>query len=85
MYRPAARHITFKGVFTMTTKLHIGQTVSNFGVLAKVDGFHRVTGDPILRHFYNDGTRWIADATKCQPVKETAELWRHQNGLVGFR
>ncbi len=68
----------------MTTKLHLGQTVSNFGVLAKVEGFHQTTGDPILRHFYNDGTRWIADAAKCQPVKETAELWRHQDGLVNL-
>lgn len=69
----------------MTSKFHIGQTVLNFGYLAKVDGFYQTTGDPILRHFYNDGSRWIADAAKCQPVKETAELWRHQDGLVNLR
>lgn len=68
----------------MTSKLHIGQTVLNFGCLAKVDGFHELTGDPILRHLYNDGTRWIADATKCQPVKEATGVWRHQDGLVNF-
>ena len=69
----------------MTSKFHIGQTVLKFGYLAKVDGFHEGTGDPILRHFYNDGSRWIADVAKCQPVKETAELWRHQDGLVNLR
>jgi hypothetical protein len=67
----------------LTTKLHLGQTVLNFGYLAKVDGFHEGTGDPILRHFYNDGTRWIADAGKCQPVGESAGL-RHREGLVSL-
>ena len=68
----------------MTAKLHTGQTVLNFGVFAKVDGFHEVTGDPILRPLYNDGSRWIADAAKCQPVGETTKLWRHQDGLIRF-
>lgn len=69
----------------MTAKLSIGQTVLNFGVFAKVDGFHEVTGDPISRHPYNDGTRWIADAARCQPVMEANGIWRYQDGLIDFR
>ncbi len=68
----------------MTNKLRIGQTVRNFGHLAKVDGFHEITGDPILRHFYNDGTRWIADVTKCEPVEENERSWQHQSGLISL-
>ena len=68
----------------MTTKLHIGQTVLNFGVIAKVAGFHEVTGDPILRPLWNDGTTWIADAAKCERLDETGETLRHKNGLVCF-
>ncbi len=41
----------------MTNTLYIGQTIRNFGILAKVDGFHETSGDPILRPFYNDGSR----------------------------
>lgn len=68
----------------MTTKLHTGQTVLNFGVIAKVEGFHEITGDPILRPLWADGTRWIADAAKCQPLEETSQDWRHKDGLLSF-
>jgi hypothetical protein len=67
----------------MTNQLQVGQTVRNLGILAKVDGFHDITGDPILRPFYNDGSRWLADAAKCEPVgSESAEITRHKDGLV---
>lgn len=68
----------------MTNQLHIGQTVSNFGQLAKVAGFHEVTGDPILQPLWNDGNTWLADAAKCEPLDETGEALRHKNGLVSF-
>jgi hypothetical protein len=65
----------------MTNQLHLNQTVRNLGILAKVVGFHETTGDPILRQLWNDGSRWLADAAKCEPVDETpAEVWRHKDG-----
>jgi len=68
----------------MTNTLKPGQTVRNFGVLAKVAGFHEGTGDPILRLFYNDGTRWIASADKCEPVGCEPETLTHKDGAVCF-
>ena len=69
----------------MTHQLHIGQTVHNLGILAKVDSFHQITGDPILRSFYNDGSRWLADAAKCEPVDvKPAAALRHKTGLVSL-
>ena len=67
---PKAHH--FQGA-TMTTASHRPNGFKLWG--ARQGDDFTGNGDPILRHFYNDGTR-IADATKCQPVKETAELWR---------
>ncbi len=64
------------------TKLYIGQTVLNFGMTAQVDGFHEITGDPILRH--KDGTKWLADAAKCEPVDETNQILQHKDGLVSL-
>jgi hypothetical protein len=61
--------------------LKLNQIVRNFGVLAKVVGFHEITGDPILRNLYNKGERWLAAADKCEAVEETAS-YRHTNGLV---
>jgi hypothetical protein len=61
--------------------LQTNQIVRNFGVLAKVVGFHEITGDPILRDLYNKGGRWLAAADKCEPVEETAS-YRHKDGLV---
>jgi hypothetical protein len=66
----------------MTNRLRIDQTVRNLGVIAKVVGFHETTGDPILRTLWNDGTRWLADAAKCEPLDEPAEGLRHKDGLV---
>jgi hypothetical protein len=63
------------------TTLKINQTVRNFGILAKVDGFHETTGDPILRDFYNNGERWVADHRFCEPV-EYAETLIHKNALA---
>ncbi len=65
-------------------RLHLGQTVRNLGILAKVTGFHEITGDPILRALYNDGTTWLADAAKCEPVGGDCEALRHKDGLVCF-
>ena len=68
----------------MTNTLHIGQTVRNLGILAKVAGFHETTGDPILRPFYNDGSRWLADAAKCEPVADNAAPVKHREGLTAL-
>ncbi|MDR3349314.1 MAG: hypothetical protein LBO03_06890 [Acidaminococcales bacterium] len=69
----------------MTNQLHLNQTVRNLGVLAKVVGFHQITGDPVLRPLWNDGTRWLADAAKCEAVDEaSAEAYRHKNGLIAL-
>ena len=69
----------------MTNQLKLNQTVRNLGILAKVDGFHETTGDPILRPFYNDGSRWLADAAKCEPVDgNEAGTLRHKAGLVSL-
>ena len=67
----------------MTNRLHVNQTVRNLGILAKVTGFHEITGDPILRPLWNDGKRWLADADKCEPVEDkTTEMFCHKDGLV---
>jgi len=69
----------------MTNQLHLNQTVRNFGILAKITGFHEITGDPILRPLWNDGAKWLADAAKCEPVDETTtEVLRHKDGLVSI-
>ncbi len=68
----------------MTNTLHVGQTVRNLGILAKVAGFHETTGDPILRPFYNDGSRWLASADKCEPVADAPAPVKHREGLVVF-
>jgi hypothetical protein len=69
----------------MTNQLHLNQTVRNLGVIAKVVGFHTITGDPILRSLWNDGTRWLADAAKCEAVDETpAEAFTHKDGLIAL-
>jgi hypothetical protein len=69
----------------MVNQLHLNQTVRNLGVLAKVVGFHAITGDPLLRPLRNGGTRWLADAAKCEAVDETpAETYRHKDGLIAL-
>jgi hypothetical protein len=69
----------------MTNQLYLNQTVRNLGILAKVIGFHEITGDPILCSIWNDGTKWIANAAMCEPVDEKpAEAWRHKDGLVSL-
>ncbi len=63
------------------TDLHIGQQVINFGEKATVVDFHKITGDPIL---WAPGIgKWIADAAKCEPVKENG-YWMHKDGLVAI-
>ncbi len=52
----------------MTNQLYLGQTVRNFGEIAKIIGFHELTGDPILRPLWNDGTKWIASPEFCEPL-----------------
>lgn len=69
----------------MTNHLHIGQTVRNLGILAKVAGFHDITGDPILRPLWNDGAAWLADAAKCEPLdSEEVGALRHKDGLASI-
>lgn len=60
------------------TNLQIGQTVINFGVIAKVVGFHEITGAPILEA---EGIgKWIADPAKCKPAGPMC----HRDGFVLF-
>jgi hypothetical protein len=70
-------------VIHMTNQLHVNQTVRNLGILAKITGFHEITGDPILRPLWNGGTRWLADADKCEPVEcEPPEVLCHKRGII---
>lgn len=64
---------------TTTTQFTIGQRVTNFGQEATIVSFHAETGDLILQDA--EGLRWIADAAKCEPLKETL---RHRDGLIAF-
>jgi len=66
----------------MTNQLRLGQTVRNFGLTAKVVGFHETTGDPILQDIRCG--RWLADATKCEPLDEAGMPLQHKAGLVCF-
>ena len=66
----------------MTNQLKLNQTVRNLGILAKVAGFHEITGDPILRPLWDDGSRWTADAAKCEPMGGEPETMAHREGLV---
>jgi len=68
----------------MTNQLHVGQTVRNLGVIAKVTGFHGITGDPILRPLWNDGTTWVAKAARCEPLEEQPAALVQKTGLVHF-
>lgn len=68
----------------MTNQLYIGQTVRNLGIIAKVIGFDETTGNPILRPLWNDGTKWMAKAAKCESIKENPTVLMHKNGLVCF-
>ena len=70
----------------MTNQLRLGQTVRNFGLTAKVVSFHETTGDPILQaHDIRCGAeRWLADATKCEPLDEAGMPLQHKVGLVCF-
>ena len=75
-------HQSFKEVMLMTNQLRLNQIVRNLGELAKVVAFHGITGDPILQPLYNDGNRWLADASKCEPVASEPGPIRHRDGLV---
>ncbi|MCL2576935.1 MAG: hypothetical protein FWE27_02645 [Defluviitaleaceae bacterium] len=70
---------------------YIGQVVYNFGIIAKVVGFHRyangeLSGDIILRELWNKGSGdWAADPALIEPYYEReAEVLRHKDGLVAF-
>ena len=77
--------VSVKEGINMTNHLQLNQTVRNHGILAKIVGFHEVTGDPILRSFWNDDTKWLASAAMCEPVDiNPAEVSRHKNGLVNL-
>lgn len=69
------------------TKLEIGQTVLNFGIVAKVVAFHEATGEPILRahDLRMNGEKWLAAADKCEVLDNSpAQGYQHENGLVTF-
>lgn len=61
----------------------IGSVVRNFGEIAVVVGYHETSNYLILRRLWNDGSKWLADPDKCQPVGEQAEdVIPHSNALV---
>ena len=62
--------------------LPVANTVAGQRVYGVVAGFHKVTGDPILRDFNEPDCRWLADADKCEPLTETN--LRHKDGFVVF-
>ncbi len=75
----------YKEANNMTNQLHLNQTVRNLGVLAKIIGFHEVTGDPILRPLWNDGTKWLASAAMCEPADvNPAKISRHKSGFINL-
>jgi hypothetical protein len=61
-------------------QLQIGAAVRNFGQVAKVVGFHEITGDPILQGF--SGERWLADPALCEPIEAAPAPLRHKDGLL---
>jgi len=67
-------------------EMYIGQvvacTVAGQRFHAVVAGFHRTTGDPILRDFDNHGCRWVGSAANCEPM--TAADLRYRDGIVSF-
>jgi len=70
----------------MNSTFKIGSFVRNFGNIAKVVGYHDITGDLILQG-YSDGlhgTRWIADSAKCELIGEADATYIHKDGLVAF-
>ena len=56
-------------VVTSSSKsnLVLNQVVTNFGIVAKVTGFHYYTGDPILTD--DLGASWVADEKFCHPAE----------------
>lgn len=52
-----------------TCSLKLGQTVRNFGVTAKVIGYHRTQGDPILQDVVT-GEHWIASERFCEVLQQ---------------
>ena len=66
------------------TAFPIGATVRNLGLLAKVVGHHEITGDPILRPLWNDGSEWLAKAELCELIPAPAAPLCHRDGLVIF-
>lgn len=71
----------------MAHTFHIGQFVTNFGLLAEVVGFHPVTGYLILKEVstlsHKDCGRWLADPERCEAAPGT-EMPRHKDGLVAL-
>jgi len=50
--------------------LKLNDYVRNFGIYARVVGFHEITGEPI--------GKWLADTAKCEPITECV----HKNALI---
>ena len=62
--------------------LPVANTVAGQRVFGVVAGFHKTTGNPILRDFSDRGCRWLADVDKCEPL--TTENLCRKNGFVTF-
>lgn len=60
-----------------------GQIVRNLGTLAKVSMWNPETNYLLLRPMYADGSYWVADPDKCEPV-EDSHYQQHKLGLVTF-
>lgn len=45
----------------------IGTFVKNFGILARVIGFHEITGEPILQSL-DFGDKWVANPELCKVI-----------------
>ncbi len=54
--------------FTTDWKPQVGEIVENFGAIARVKDINSY-GDLILSEVGGNGSKWIADPSKCRPVR----------------
>lgn len=67
----------------MLNTFTVGQIVRNLGTLAKVSVWKPETNYLLLRPMYADGSYWVADPSKCEPVEDSYS-YQHKLGLVTF-
>ena len=71
----------------MKTTFPIGTIIRNFGLTAKVTGYHEEAGCLIVRGY---GLRdagvgqWLADPAKCERLDRPAEVVFPAGALIGF-